>query len=661
MPKDTITITLPDGAQRTFPAGTTSLAIAQTLRPQLASQVLVALVNEVPWDVTRPLYTDATLQLCTWEDEVGKQTFWHSSAHLMAEALEALYTSVQLGIGPPIAQGFYYDVDFGDQAFDASHLPAIEAKMQDLARQHNPYEIIPINKQAALAHFRATNSTYKLELLEGLQDGHITLYRQGQFTDLCKGPHIPHTGLIKAIKLLNIAGAYWRGNVKQKQLTRIYGITFPQEKALRTYLIWAAEAQKRSHQHIGKTLQLFTFSEKVGLGLPLWLPKGAILRDQLMQFLQRAQWRAGYQPVITPHIGHQDLYITSGHQAKYGEDAFQPIHTPHEREKFVLKPMNCPHHCEIYKQGTKSYRDLPIRLAEFGTVYRYEQHGELHGLMRTRCFTQDDAHIFCRPDQVKAELAGVIDLVLSTFHALDFTDYKVQLSFHDPKQPDKYIGNPADWQQAEQAMEQIVAEKNLPATRTLGEAAFYGPKIDFMVQDALGRSWQLGTVQLDYQLPERFALTYVGADNQKHRPVMIHRAPLGSLERFIAILLEHTSGHLPLWLAPHQVAILPISEKHATYADQIATRLIEQEIRVSIDHSDEKIGKKIRTVALSKVPYVAIIGAKEQEAQQVAVRKHGVGDIGSMSLDAFVQMLKTEITVRQTGFSPEAFQTQNIS
>lgn len=637
--KDTIKITLPDGATKLLPVGITSLEIAQQMSEGLARQVLVALINGAMWDVTRPIREDATVQLFTWDDEVGKKTFWHSSAHLMAEALEALYPGIKLGVGPPIEYGFYYDVDFGAYTFDASHLPGVEAKMLALAYQKNPYQRIVIRKKAAIKHFEAKGDPYKLELLQELQDGEITFYQQGNFTDLCKGPHIPHTGFIKAVKVLNIAGAYWRGNEKNRQLTRLYGITFPQQKELKAYLALLEEAQERNHQQLGKALKLFTFSEKVGIGLPLWLPKGAMLREQLVQFLRRAQLKAGYQPVITPHIGHKALYVTSGHYAQYGPSSFQPIHTPHEGEAFLLKPMNCPHHCEIYKHEPKSYRDLPIRLAEFGTVYRYEQHGELHGLTRARCFTQDDAHIFCRTDQVKEEFAKVIDLVLYVFTSLGFTDYTVRLSFRDPAQPGKYIGKTEDWARAEQAIQAIVTEKGLKATQAWGEAAFYGPKLDFMVQDALGRSWQLGTVQLDYQLPERFGLAYTGADNQQHRPVMIHRAPLGSLERFIAILLEHTGGKLPLWLAPDQVAILPISEKYAAYADQVCETLLDNAIRGFVDHSDEKIGKKIRAAELNKIPYMLIVGEKEQLENKVAVRKQGVGDQGSMPVDRLVQTI----------------------
>lgn len=643
MNKDIIHITLPDGSLVPFARGVTSSEIVQTISNRLSKQALVGSVNGAIWDLARPIGENASVKILTWQDEEGKKAFWHSTAHLMAEALEELYPGIRLGIGPPIASGFYYDVDFGTHAFDASQLPRVEKKMIELAQQNNQYQRIVISKVAARAFYEKKGDPYKLELIRDLEDGNITFYKQGNFTDLCKGPHIPHTGLIKAVKLLNIAGAYWRGNEKNKQLTRIYGISFPQEKALEEYLVFLEEAQKRSHQRIGKELKLFTFSEKVGVGLPLWLPRGTILREQLERFLRRAQIRAGYQPVVTPHIGHKALYVTSGHYEKYGADAFQPIHTPHEGEEFFLKPMNCPHHCEIYRHEPRSYRDLPIRLAEFGTVYRYEQHGELHGLVRTRCFTQDDAHIFCRNDQVQEEFSKVIDLVKYVFDSLGFSNYTARLSFRDPQQLTKYIGNKEDWDKAEQAIEEVATLRGLPTVKALGEAAFYGPKLDFMVQDALGRSWQLGTVQLDYQLPDRFDLSYVGADNQKHRPVMIHRAPFGSLERFIAILLEHTAGKLPLWLAPEQVAILPLSEKYGAYAEQVYQTLQQQEIRALVDHRDEKIGKKIREAELMKIPYMLIVGEKEQTEETVSIRKQGVGDQGSLSITQLVQKIVSDI------------------
>lgn len=640
-----IHVTFPDGTIKRLEQGVTALEIAQGISESLARQVLVALVNGEVWDATRPLHQDATLQLLTWNDEAGKKAFWHSSAHLMAEALEALYPGIKLGIGPPIDNGFYYDVDFGDRAFDATHLAQVEEKMLALAQQKHPYERIDITKAEAIAHFQHKGDPYKLALLDDLTDGQITFYRQGNFVDLCKGPHIPHTGFIKAIKLLNIAGAYWRGNEKNKQLTRIYGITFPKQKALKEYLALREEAKKRNHQKIGKEMGLFTFSQKVGIGLPLWLPKGAMLRERLEQFLRQAQAKAGYLSVITPHIGHKDLYIASGHYEKYGQDSFQPIGTPHEGEEFLLKPMNCPHHCEIYKSAPRSYKDLPLRLAEFGTVYRYEQHGELHGLARTRGFTQDDAHIFCTTDQVKAEFEKVIDLVLYVFKALGFHEYTAQISLRDPNKPTKYIGQEEDWAQAEQAIKDVVAAKRLNTVQVPGEAAFYGPKLDFMVKDALGRRWQLGTVQLDYQLPQRFDLVYTGPDNQKHRPVMIHRAPFGSLERFIAILIEHTAGKFPFWLAPEQVAVLSISEKYTAYADQVHMTLAAQGVCSTVDHRSEKISRKIRDAELRKVPYMLIVGEKEMNSHQVAVRKHGAGDQGHQDLATLIAEIQAAMEV----------------
>jgi threonyl-tRNA synthetase len=643
MHHETVSITFPDGSVKHFPKGITSLEIALHMSEGLARQVLAALINDEVWDANRAIDEDATLRLLTWKDEAGQRVFWHSSAHLLAEALEALYPGIQLGIGPAIERGFYYDVDFGTQDFNATHLEQIETKMLALAQPKNTYRRIEISKKEAVKHFQQKGDVYKLELLEALEDGQITFYQQGAFIDLCKGPHVPHTGFIKAVKLLNVAGAYWRGNEKNKQLTRIYGITFPQQKELKAHLVLLEEAKKRNHQKVGKELGLFTFSEKVGIGLPLWLPKGAVLRERLEQFLREAQIKGGYQPVVTPHIGHKSLYMTSGHYEKYGKDSFQPIQTPHEGEEFLLKPMNCPHHCEIYKSEPKSYRDLPIRLAEFGTVYRYEQHGELHGLARTRCFTQDDAHIFCRNDQVKSEFEKVVDLVLYVFKAFELKEYTAQLSLRDPAQPEKYIGATQEWDKAEEAIQEVVTQKGLKTTRELGEAAFYGPKLDFMVKDALGRSWQLGTVQLDYQLPERFNLEYIGKDNQKHRPVLIHRAPFGSLERFIALLIEHTGGKFPLWLTPEQVAVLPISEKYAVYADQVYQTLAAQNIRGFVDHRDEKIGKKIRGAELSKVPYMLIVGEKEMLENTVAVRMQGAGDQGSKSIDAFIAMIAKEL------------------
>ncbi len=643
MSHHTIHITLPDGSFNAYPKGITGLTIAQKISNSLAKTALAILVNGYVWDLSRPIDEDASVQILTWQDEEGKKTFWHSTAHLMAEALEALFPGIQFGIGPPISNGFYYDIDFGTHTFNATHLPMVEEKILALARQKNTYQRREVSKADAIAFFEKKGDVYKLELLQDLADGAITFYQQGNFTDLCKGPHIPHTGLIKAVKLLNIAGAYWRGNEKNKQLTRIYGISFMQTQALQDYVTSLEEAKTRNHQRLGKELKLFTFSDKVGIGLPLWLPRGTIFRERLEAFLRKAQLEAGYQPVITPHIGHKALYVTSGHYDKYGEDSFQPIQTPHEGEEFFLKPMNCPHHCEIYSHEPHSYKDLPIRLAEFGTVYRYEQHGELHGLVRTRAFTQDDAHIFCRPDQVQAEFAKVIDLVTYVFSSLGFSDYTARLSFRDPQQLSKYIGDMADWDKAEQAIEEVATQGSLRTVKALGEAAFYGPKLDFMVQDALGRSWQLGTVQLDYQLPIRFDLTYVGADNQKYRPVMIHRAPFGSLERFIAILLEHTGGKLPLWLAPDQVAILPISEKYAAYTEQVHQQLRGKGIRAIVDHRDEKIGKKIREAELMKIPYMLIIGEKEATTTTVAVRKQGAGDQGSLSIPQLVEKLMKDV------------------
>jgi threonyl-tRNA synthetase len=640
---DNIKITLPDGSVREYPKGSSGLEVAQGISEGLARNVLAAKVDGEVWDATRPITKDSAVQLLTWNDTEGKSTFWHSSAHLLAEALEALYPGVKFGIGPSIENGFYYDVDFGDREFGAEELEKIEQKMLELARQKNEYKRQEINKDEAVDYFRQKGDEYKLELLEGLADGSITFYHQGAFTDLCRGPHIPHTGFIKSVKLLNVAGAYWRGNENNKQLTRIYGISFPKQKELTEYLQMLEEAKKRDHRKLGKELDLFAFSEKVGMGLPLWLPKGTMLRERLENFLRRAQTRAGYDQVVTPHIGHKDLYVTSGHYEKYGADSFQPIRTPSEGEEFFLKPMNCPHHCEIYKTRPRSYKDLPLRLAEFGTVYRYEQSGELHGLTRVRGFTQDDAHIFCRPDQVKEEFVKVIDLVLYVFKALGFEDFTAQISLRDPENKQKYIGGDEAWDKAERAIIEAASEKELRTVTELGEAAFYGPKLDFMVKDALGRKWQLGTIQVDYQLPERFQLEYTGADNQKHRPVMIHRAPFGSLERFVAVLIEHCAGNFPLWLSPEQIAILPISEKYADYASEVYGKLQQQDIRGFIDHRDEKIGRKIRDAEVKKVPYMLIVGEKEMEEGQLAVRRHGQGDQGSMSVDDFVSLFRQQI------------------
>ncbi|MDF9796781.1 threonyl-tRNA synthetase [Catalinimonas alkaloidigena] len=637
-----IKITLPDGSQREYPRGVSGLEIAQSISEGLARNVLAAKVNGEVWDASRSIEQDAEVQLLTWKDTEGKSTFWHSSAHLMAEALEGLYPGIKFGIGPPIENGYYYDVDFGDREFSSDELEKIEQKMLELAREKNVYERIPISKESAVNYYKDKGDEYKLDLLDRLEDGSITFYKQGSFTDLCRGPHIPNTGFIKAVKLLNVAGAYWKGDENNKQLTRIYGITFPKQKELKEYLEMLEEAKKRDHRKLGKELELFTFSEKVGAGLPLWLPKGVLLRERLENFLKKAQRKAGYEQVISPHIGQKQLYVTSGHYEKYGQDSFRPITTPHEDEEFLLKPMNCPHHCEIYKSKPHSYKELPIRYAEFGTVYRYEQSGELHGLTRVRGFTQDDAHIFCRPDQVKDEFKKVIDLVMYVFGSLGFENYTAQISLRDQEDHSKYIGSDENWQISERAIVEAAEEKNLNTITEYGEAAFYGPKLDFMVKDALGRQWQLGTIQVDYTLPERFDLTYTGADNQKHRPVMIHRAPFGSMERFVAILLEHTGGNLPLWLAPEQVTILPISEKYAEYAEQVLQKLAEYDIRGIIDHRDEKIGRKIRDAEVNKIPYMLIVGEKEQEEQAVSARKHGDGDIGSFGFDEFVGYFQSQ-------------------
>lgn len=638
-----IRITLPDGTVKEFNEGVTGLEIASSISEGLARNVLAASVNNEVWDATRPICKDSEVKLYTWNDQEGKSTFWHSSAHLLAEALESLYPGIKFGIGPSIENGFYYDVDFGDKTFSQEEFKAVEDKMIELARQKNEYTREEISKANAQQYFEDKGDEYKLDLIKDLQDGSITFYKQGNFTDLCRGPHIPNTGFIKAIKLLNVAGAYWRGDESRKQLTRIYGITFPKQKELTEYLHMLEEAKKRDHRKLGKELDLFAFSEKVGMGLPLWLPKGAALRERLVSFLKKAQVKAGYSPVITPHIGHKELYITSGHYEKYGADSFQPIKTPNEDEEFLLKPMNCPHHCEIYKTRPRSYKDLPLRLAEFGTVYRYEQSGELHGLTRVRGFTQDDAHIFCRPDQVKEEFKKVIDLVLYVFRSLGFENYTAQVSLRDPDNKSKYIGADEQWDRAEKDIIEATIEKGLHTVMETGEAAFYGPKLDFMVKDALGRQWQLGTIQVDYQLPERFKLEYIGSDNQKHQPVMIHRAPFGSLERFVAVLIEHCAGNFPLWLSPEQVAVLPISEKFADYASKIFSELESKDITGFMDHRDEKIGRKIRDAEVKKVPFMLIVGEKEMEEGKVSVRKHGKGDLGSMSVEDFASLFSREI------------------
>jgi threonyl-tRNA synthetase len=638
-----IKITLPDGSVRTFAQGITSLDVARDISEGLARNVLAAKVNGDVIDATRPIDSDAQMQLLTWNDAEGKSTMWHSSAHLMAEALQHFYPKVKFAIGPPIENGFYYDIDLGDETISDKDFGKIEAKMLELAREKNSYIRQDISKAGALEYFGNKGDQYKLELINELEDGTITLYEQGNFTDLCRGPHIPDTSFIKAVKLTSIAGAYWRGDEKNKQLTRIYGITFLKQKDLKEYLEMLEEAQKRDHRKLGKELGLFTFSQKVGMGLPLWQPKGAMLRERLEAFLKAAQKKAGYLPVITPHIGSKELYITSGHYEKYGKDSFQPIHTPHEGEEYLLKPMNCPHHCEIFKAEPRSYRDLPLRFAEFGTVYRYEQSGELHGLTRVRGFTQDDAHIFCTPDQVKTEFKKVINLVLYIFKTLGFNDFVTQVSLRDPNKPEKYIGSDENWRKAETAIMEAVQEEGLNHVVEEGEAAFYGPKLDFIVRDAIGRKWQLGTIQVDYNLPERFELEYVGQDNQKHRPVMIHRAPFGSMERFIAVLIEHCAGKFPLWLNPEQVKILPVSEKYQNYAEEVSDELNNCDIRALIDERNEKVGRKIRDAEVDKIPYMLILGEDEVNSGTVSVRKQGEGDLGRMSVAEFTKHIENEV------------------
>ncbi|OOQ62130.1 threonine--tRNA ligase [Mucilaginibacter pedocola] len=640
-----ISITLPDGSVRQYDKGITPMQIAQSISEGLARNVLAAEVNGEVWDASRPIEEDSAVKLLTWNDPKGKSTYWHSSAHLLAEALEALYPGTKFGIGPAIETGFYYDVDFGDKTLSSDDFKKIEDKMIELAKTKSEYIRKPVSKADAIEYFTEKNDEYKLDLIKDLPDGAITFYTQGNFTDLCRGPHIPNTGFIKAAKLMSLAGAYWRGDESRKQLTRIYGVTFPKASELTEYLTLIEEAKKRDHRKLGKELELFAFSEKVGMGLPLWLPKGTALRERLQNFLQRAQVKAGYEQVITPHIGHKNLYVTSGHYEKYGADSFQPIRTPQEGEEFLLKPMNCPHHCEIYKTKPRSYKDLPVRFAEFGTVYRYEQSGELHGLTRVRGFTQDDAHLFCRPDQVKEEFKKVIDLVLYVFNALGFENYTAQVSLRDPENKTKYIGTDENWALAEAAIIESAAEKGLTTVVETGEAAFYGPKLDFMVKDALGRKWQLGTIQVDYNLPERFELEYTGSDNMKHRPVMIHRAPFGSMERFIAVLIEHCAGNFPLWLSPEQFIILPISEKYEDYAKKLSDELKNSDICGLIDFRDEKIGRKIRDAEVKKIPYMLIVGEKEEAEGQVSVRKHGQGDLGSMSIEELKQQIIKEITV----------------
>ena len=646
-----INITFPDGSVKPFEKGVTAYEIAQSISTRLASEVLAATVvtKDDPtgkgtiYDLDRPINEDAAIRLHKWEDEEAKKVFWHSSSHLMAEALESIYPGVKFGIGPAIENGFYYDVDFGGKQITEADLKAVEDKMIELARQNEHFVRREVSKDEAMKTFGEKGDEYKCELIGELQDGTITFYTNGNFTDLCRGPHLRDTSVIKAVKLTSIAGAYWRGDEKRQMLTRIYGITFPKKSMLDEYLKLMEEAKKRDHRKLGKEMELFTFSQRVGQGLPLWLPKGAALRERLENFLKKVQKSYGYLPVITPHIGNKDLYVTSGHYAKYGKDSFQPIHTPQEGEEYLLKPMNCPHHCEIYRSKPRSYKDLPLRFAEFGTVYRYEQSGELHGLTRVRCFTQDDAHLFCRPDQLKEEFCKVIDIILYVFKTLDFSEYIAQVSLRDLVHREKYIGSDENWEKAEQAIIDAAAEKGLKTVVEYGEAAFYGPKLDFMVKDAIGRKWQLGTIQVDYNLPERFELEYTGSDGQKHRPVMIHRAPFGSLERFVAVLLEHTGGKLPLWLTPDQVTVLPVSEKYADYAKKVCELMNNSDIRASIDDRNETIGKRIRESELKRVPYIVIVGEKEMTEGSVSVRKQGGQDEGAMSVENFIEKIGKEV------------------
>lgn len=639
-----IKITLPDNSVHEYKEGISGYEIAKDISPRLAKEVLSVTVNDELWDLQRPIKSDAKIKLHKWDEEEGKHAFWHSSAHLLAEALESLYPGIKFGIGPSIDNGFYYDVDLGDdRIITDADFPKIEKKMKELAQQKNEYRRREVPKNEAMNFYTKKGDEYKVELIGELEDGTISFYEHGDFTDLCRGPHLPDTGYIKAIKILNVAGAYWRGDESRKQLTRIYGITFPKQKMLEEYLVMLEEAKKRDHRKIGKELELFTFSQRVGQGLPLWLPKGAQLRERLENFLKKIQKIYGYDQVISPHIGLKQLWETSGHYEKYGKDSFQPINTPAEGEEFLLKPMNCPHHCEIYKTKQHSYKDLPIRYAEFGTVYRYEQSGELHGLTRVRGFTQDDAHIFCRPDQLKDEFKKVMDIIFIIFNALDFKNYTAQVSLRDQNDHAKYIGTDENWDKSETAILETVKEKDLNYKVEYGEAAFYGPKLDFMVKDALGREWQLGTIQVDYNLPDRFELEYIGSDNQKHRPVMIHRAPFGSMERFVAVLIEHTAGKFPLWLTPEQAVILPISEKFNDYAKKVLNLLNNYDIRTIIDDRNEKIGKKIRDNELKRIPYLLIVGEKEFENESVSVRKQGEGDKGSMKLQEFADFINNEV------------------
>ncbi|MEM8523236.1 MAG: threonine--tRNA ligase [Bacteroidota bacterium] len=636
-----IKITLPDGSVREYEKGASAMDVAKSISEGLARNVLAAEVNGQVWDASRPIQEDSKVNLLTWRDTKGKNTFWHSSAHLMAEALEALYPNVKFGIGPALETGFYYDVDLGNgEQLSTNDLPKIEAKMLELARNKNKYVRKEVPKDEAIAYFQEKGDQYKLELLEELEDGQITFYTQGEFTDLCRGPHIPNTGVIKAVKLTNVAGAYWRGKEENPMMTRIYGVTFPKQKELKEYLTMMEEAKKRDHRKLGAELGLFMFSDRVGSGLPIWLPKGNAIRERLINFLKEEQEKRGYKMVTTPHIGKKDLYMTSGHYEKYGEDSFQPINTPREGEEFLLKPMNCPHHCEIYAHRPHSYRDLPFRVAEFGTVYRYEQSGELHGLSRVRSFTQDDAHIFCTPEQLKEEFLNVLDLTQTVLKKMGFDEYTAQISLRDPDNPKKYIGTDENWDNAERAIIEATQEVEMETVTELGEAAFYGPKLDFMVRDAIGRSWQLGTIQVDYNLPDRFELEYIGSDNQPHRPVMIHRAPFGSLERFMSILIEHTAGKFPLWLTPEQFAILPISDQYIDYAYDIEKQLNVHGITGLIDSRTESIGRKIRDTELKKIPFMLIVGEKEVESNTVSVRKQGEGDVGSMSVEEFATYLE---------------------
>ena len=645
-----IKITFPDNSVREYPKGTTAMQIAESISSRLAQEVLAASVNGETWDLTRPIEEDASVKLLKWDDEEGKHAFWHSSAHLMAEALQELYPGIKFGIGPAIENGFYYDVDPGEAAIKESDFPAIEAKMQELVAKKEEIKRQSITKQDALKMFGDRGEEYKTELISELADGTITTYTQGAFTDLCRGPHLPNTSYLKAVKILSVAGAYWRGDEKRKQLVRLYGITFPKKKMLDEYLVMLEEAKKRDHRKIGKEMDLFMFTDMVGKGLPMWLPKGTALRLRLQDFLRRIQAQYGYQEVMCPPIGNKMLYITSGHYAKYGKDSFQPIHTPEEGEEYFLKPMNCPHHCMIFKNSPRSYKDLPLRLAEFGTVCRYEQSGELHGLTRVRSFTQDDAHLFCRPDQVKQEFLNVMDIISIVFKTMNFENFEAQISLRDKTNREKYIGSDENWEKAEQAIVEACQEKGLPAKIEYGEAAFYGPKLDFMVKDAIGRRWQLGTIQVDYNLPERFQLEYTGADNQKHRPVMIHRAPFGSMERFVAVLIEHTAGKFPLWLTPDQAVVLPISEKSNEYAWKVKEILEQQDVRVIVDDRNEKLGRKIRDNELKRIPYMLIVGEKEAEQGLVSVRQQGAEEKGSMTIQEFADFINETVKQQMSAY-----------